>query len=141
MIFDNLLILGMHRVLQHFHHHKHKIYTHVKHHHKKYLWGVAGVFGIFKLFSFFIISISGYIAIYANDRVDTIEIPATTIHIQDDTEIFQFDFSQIATGRYQDIDTIKLHIGYATDTQSLPIETIRNTTTANLSNIDYTDTL
>ncbi|HMS91868.1 MAG TPA: hypothetical protein PKC87_06590, partial [Candidatus Absconditabacterales bacterium] len=42
-----------------------KIGTHVKKHHKKYLWSAVGLFGLFKLFAFLLMGISGYMVTHA----------------------------------------------------------------------------
>jgi hypothetical protein len=39
--------------------------THVKKHHKKYLWGAAGIVGLIKLFTFLIVGLSGYLVTQA----------------------------------------------------------------------------
>ena len=98
-------------------------------HHKKYLWGVTWFFWLFKLFSFLVLSIATYTITSADTPISfVLEIPATTIDIQNEQNIIQFDLSSINTGDFDKIKNMTLHIDINTKEESLDMDTLRNST-------------
>jgi hypothetical protein len=57
-----------------------------------------------------------------------VEIPATTIDIQDGKYIMQFDLNGISTDNYSNIKNIRLHTNIDTKDESIDMDTLRNTT-------------
>jgi len=73
------------------------------------------------------------IATYTITSADTpisfvLEIPATTIDIQNEQNIIQFDLSSINTGDFDKIKNMTLHIDINTKEESLDMDTLRNST-------------
>ncbi|HMS91022.1 MAG TPA: DNRLRE domain-containing protein, partial [Candidatus Absconditabacterales bacterium] len=103
------------------------MYKHAQKHHKKYIWGAAGFFGLFKLFSFLLVSIFGYTLTQANTpSISFLEIPATTIDVQDNKSIVQFDLRAIDPSYYTSIKNISLHLDIVTENTSITLKTLRN---------------